>query len=85
VAAGALAVAALVAVPGAHAATVETVARGLDNPRGVAVAPDGSVFVANAGRGRNNCMGEGEDAICLGFTSRIVRYATARRALTPRA
>jgi glucose/arabinose dehydrogenase len=78
VAVGALAVAALAAVPGAHAATVKTVATGLDNPRGVAVAPDGSVFVANAGRGGSSCMGEGEDAFCLGFTSRIVRYADGK-------
>jgi glucose/arabinose dehydrogenase len=63
-------------VPGAQAATVETVARGLDNPRGVAVAPDGSVFVASAGHGGNQCEGEG--AQCAGFTSRIVRYNGSR-------
>jgi sugar lactone lactonase YvrE len=49
------------AVPAAHAATVETVATGLDNPRSVAVARDGSVYVANTGRG--------------GTTGRIVRVA----------
>jgi sugar lactone lactonase YvrE len=63
------------AVPAANAATVETVATGLDNPRSVAVAPDGSVYVANAGRGGKQCQGKGEDAMCLGTTGRIVRVA----------
>jgi sugar lactone lactonase YvrE len=63
------------AVPAAQAATVETVATGLDNPRSVAVAPDGSVYVANAGRGGKQCKGKGEEAECLGTTGRIVRVA----------
>jgi glucose/arabinose dehydrogenase len=39
----AVGVASLAAVSGAQAAKIETVARGLDNPRGVAVGPDGAV------------------------------------------
>jgi DNA-binding beta-propeller fold protein YncE len=62
-------------VPVAQAATVETVATGLDNPRSVAVAPDGSVYVANTGRAGRQCQGEGEEAMCLGMTGRIVRVA----------
>jgi DNA-binding beta-propeller fold protein YncE len=64
------------AVSAAQAATFETVARGLDNPRGVAFNPvDNSVYVANAGRGGRQCQGEGEEAMCLGNTGRIVRVA----------
>jgi DNA-binding beta-propeller fold protein YncE len=63
-----------VAVPTASAATFETIATGLDNPRGVAFH-DGAVYVANAGRGGRQCQGEGEEAMCLGTTGRIVRVA----------
>jgi hypothetical protein len=62
------------AVPAAQAATVETVATGLDNPRSVAFH-DGAVYVANAGRGGKQCQGKGEDAMCLGTTGKIVRVA----------
>jgi DNA-binding beta-propeller fold protein YncE len=62
------------AASAAQAATFETVAIGLDNPRGVAYNPvDGAIYVANAGRGGRQCQGEGEEAMCLGTTGRIVR------------
>ena len=61
----------------AQAATVETVAKGLNNPRGVSVAPDGSVYIASAGKGGPNCFGKGEGRQCLGNTGSIVRVAGA--------
>jgi glucose/arabinose dehydrogenase len=68
------------AVSAAHAATFETVATGLDNPRGVAYNPvDGAIYVANAGRGGRQCQGEGEEAMCLGTTGRIVRVAGGQK------
>jgi sugar lactone lactonase YvrE len=68
-----------VAVSAAQAATFETVATGLDNPRSVAIGPDGAVYVANAGRGGKQCQGEGEEAMCLGTTGRIVRVSPTGR------
>jgi DNA-binding beta-propeller fold protein YncE len=63
------------AASAATAATFETVATGLDNPRSVAF-DEGSVYVANAGRGGRQCQGEGDEALCLGTTGRIVRVRT---------
>jgi hypothetical protein len=77
-AATAVAAVSVVAAPSALAAKVETVARGLDNPRSVAVGPDGAVYVANAGRAGRECKGKGEDAMCFGTTGRIVRVANGR-------
>jgi DNA-binding beta-propeller fold protein YncE len=76
--AAAVAAVSAVAVPTASAATFETVATGLDNPRSVAF-DEGSVYVANAGRGGRQCQGEGEEAMCLGTTGRIVRVAADGR------
>ena len=80
-AAAAVAAVSAVAVPTASAATFETVATGLDNPRSVAFH-DGAVYVANAGRGGSQCRGKGEEAMCIGTTGRIVRVAADGRKST---
>jgi hypothetical protein len=49
------------------AATVTTVASGLDNPRDLAFGPDGKLYVAEAGHGGPYCFQD----TCAGFTSRI--------------
>lgn len=57
--------------------TVETLAEGLNNPRGIAVAGDGTLYVAEAGTGGDTCVmfGEGEEAIerCVGLTGGITQ------------
>ncbi|MDW8059479.1 MAG: ScyD/ScyE family protein [Thermomicrobium sp.] len=58
-----------------RARTLETVATGLRNPRGIAVAPDGTIYVAEAGNGGNTvCIPgpEGSD-VCFGNSGAIVR------------
>ncbi len=58
---------------------VQVIASGLNNPRGVAVAPDGSVFVAQAGAAGKRCQGKGDNETCLGFTGSIDRIAGGKR------
>jgi hypothetical protein len=67
----------LIAAGSAAAATapkVTTVVSGLDNPRDLAFAPDGRLYVAEAGHGGPECVTGGEEGtLCLGFTSGISR------------
>src|SRR5438132_13694560 len=62
----------VVVVPSAGTAepspALHTVVRGLDNPRGLVVLPNGTVAVAEAGHARPLCLRHGE---CAGLTARV--------------
>jgi DNA-binding beta-propeller fold protein YncE len=61
-------------------AQFRVIATGLNNPRGVEVAPDGSVFVAQAGAGgRFKCQKGPEGEQCAGLTGSIDRIANGHR------
>ena len=78
----------------AVAAQVEVVASGLDNPRGLAVGPNGVLYVAEAGRGRAAGVGQGPcapnpvggEAVCLGPTGAVtavnLRKGSQKRVVT---
>jgi hypothetical protein len=55
--------------------TIETVASGLNSPRGIAVDGDGMVYVAQAGAAGDDCFtfGEGEEAadLCFGTSGAV--------------
>lgn len=63
-----------------HAAPVVTViATGLSNPRGIAFAPNGQLYVTEAGRGGNGAcrfLGDGQNA-CYGETGALTRIDPA--------
>lgn len=67
----------LVAVPAAaqDPDRLGVVADGLHNPRGITIAADGTIYVAEAGLGGDEfCLedDDGDDEVCLGTTSRVL-------------
>ena len=56
--------------------TVETIAAGLDNPRGLAFGPEGALYVAEAGPGPYTAGPEG--TVCYGPTGAITRIDLRR-------
>ena len=70
------------AVPSAKAAdpSMKVVARGLDNPRGLSLASNGALFVAEAGAGGDECFGEGpEGRSCYGESGAVTRIKDGRQ------
>jgi hypothetical protein len=74
---GALALVALVATAGAT--TTTTVATGLDNPRGLAFLPDGTLAVGEAGHGGDVCV----PGVCVGDSSQVSTINLATGTHTP--
>jgi hypothetical protein len=75
----ALAVAAafLVLVATASAAPkISVFATGIDNPRGLELAPDSTLYVAAAGRAGPTCLDKKKEH-CFGFTSRVLAISPA--------
>jgi hypothetical protein len=62
---------------------VDVIASGLDNPRHVAVAPNGDVYVAESGRGGDparsrSCFDSAEGFACTGATGAVTRISHRR-------
>jgi hypothetical protein len=51
---------------------VAVVARGLNNPRGLAIGPSGAVYVAEAGTA-GRCVGPEREQVCFGFSGSVTR------------
>ena len=71
---------ALAAPAGAHGIDVDVIARGLDNPRHLAVAKDGDVYVAESGRGGDHatsrsCFNSAEGFACTGATGAVTKVS----------
>lgn len=59
---------------------MQVVATGLDNPRGLAFGPDGSLWVAESGRGGPGpCFPGPEGEACLGSSGAVTRIANGRQ------
>lgn len=70
----ALAVTAAVLVPVASASAapkVSVYAKSIDNPRGLELAPDGTLYVAAAGRAGPTCLDKKKET-CFGYSSRVL-------------
>ena len=76
----------LALAPAASAHDPKVIASGLDNPRGIDLAPSGALYVAEAGRGGDGpCIGGGEGGeVCVGPTGAItkIRFGHQRRVLS---
>lgn len=53
--------------------TSTVIASGLDSPRGLAFAPNGTLYVAEGGHGGDACNPYGNNVMCIGTTGRISR------------
>jgi hypothetical protein len=63
--------------------SVSLVASGLDSPRGLAFAPNGTLYLAEGGHGGDACNPSPRGPLCIGTTSRISRVDTTSGSVTP--
>ncbi len=78
---GSLALAGALSFPaGAQDVSVEVLAGGLDAPRGLAVASDGSIYVAEAGLAGDECSTEipGRGRLCYGLSGGVTRISDGK-------
>jgi hypothetical protein len=66
---------------GGHGPKVTVIASGLDNPRGLAFARDGSLYVAEAGKGGSGpCLtGPEGDEVCVGTSGAITKIGNGHQ------
>jgi hypothetical protein len=83
VVAAAAAVVPAVSLSAGSAWTTTVVTSGLDSPRGLALAPNGDLYVAEGGHGGDACNPTPASAVCIGTTSRISRVDTSTGKATP--
>ena len=78
IAAAAVTAGLLAAAPGARAADTDTVVQGLNNPRGLQFAPNGALYIAEAGTGGGEgplCVPGPEGLTCPGQTGSITKVS----------
>jgi hypothetical protein len=63
--------------------SVSVTARGLDSPRGLAFAPNGTLYLAEGGHGGDACNSGPRGPVCIGTSSRISRVDPTTGAVTP--
>jgi sugar lactone lactonase YvrE len=66
----------VMAASASAAPKISTFASGIDNPRGLELAPDGTLYVAAAGRAGPTCLDKKKEN-CLGHTSRVLAISPA--------
>jgi sugar lactone lactonase YvrE len=76
IALAALSMVLLFAAVASAAPTATVFAKAVDNPRGLALGSDGTLYVASAGHAGPTCFDKKKED-CVGFTSRVLAYSPA--------